>query len=385
MSARNTAGDPPHSLVTDAHQLAELTRRLRGKPRIALDTEAASFHRYVDRVYLVQVSSDDETALIDPLAVEDLSPIGDLLADPGIETIFHDADYDLRILDRDYGFRGRSLWDTRIAAQLAGETAVGLGALLEQCFGITLSKKLQRADWSQRPLTDAMTAYAAADTAHLPALRDRLAERLTDLGRMTWAQEEFARLERVRWTPVNENEAFLRLKGAKGLPPRTLAVLRSLWTWRDDTARSLDRAPFRVLGNAALVAIARAAPGTQAALMRVEGMPASVARRQGAAILDAVRRGGAIPEADWPSVDRPRRPRPDPSVDARYQRLRALRAERAATMHLDPGQLCPNATLQAIARAEATSPRDLDGIEELRDWQREALGETAILATADSP
>lgn len=384
MPAHHESTRSAPALVTDAGQLEELIGRLQQDSRVALDTEAASFHRYVDRVYLVQVSSDDETALIDPLAVEDLSPIGHLLADPDTETILHDADYDLRTLDRDYGFRGRCLWDTRIAAQLAGEPAVGLGALLEKHFGITLSKKLQRADWSQRPLTDAMIAYAAADTAYLPALRDRLAARLEELGRMAWAQEEFARLEGVRWTQVNEDEAFLRLKGAKALPPRTLAVLRSVWRWRDETARGLDRAPFRVLGNATLVAIAKAAPHSAGALARVEGMPASVARRHGTAILDAVRRGAETPEAEWPRVERPRRPRPDPAIDVRYHRLRALRAERAAAVDLDPGQLCPNGTLQAIARAGAATAGDLDGIEELRRWQREALGEAAILAAAGS-
>src|SRR5512134_3450456 len=187
-------------LIERAEALASLARRLAANPRIALDTEAASFHRYVDRVYLVQLSSPAETALVDPLAVQDLSPVGALLSDPAVEKIFHDADYDLRILDRDYGFRARRLWDTRIAAQLAGEPAFGLGALLEKYFGIRLSKKLQRADWSQRPLTPEMIEYAAADTAHLPDLRDLLERRLRELSRLAWAEEEFVRLEEVRWT-----------------------------------------------------------------------------------------------------------------------------------------------------------------------------------------
>ena len=175
------------TLITDNPALRALAERLRRAPRVALDTEAASFHRYIDRVYLLQASSDDESALIDPLLVDDLTPIGQLLADPTLEVIFHDADYDLRILQRDYGFVGRRIWDTRVAAQLCGEPAIGLSALLEKHFGIRLSKELQRADWSERPLTDAMIAYAAADTAYLPALRDRLAEQLAALGRAHWA------------------------------------------------------------------------------------------------------------------------------------------------------------------------------------------------------
>lgn len=360
--------------------LAGLIPRLRSSPRVALDTEAASFHRYVDRVYLVQLSSDGETALVDPLSVHDLTPIGALLADPEVEIILHDADYDLRILDRDYGFRGRRLWDTKVAAQLAGEAAFGLGPLLERHFGIRLSKKLQRADWSQRPLTPEMIAYAAADTAHLPALRDLLEARLRQLGRLGWAEEEFVRLEGVRWTGPPEGEGYLQLKGAKTLRPRELAVLRAIWRWRERTARELDRAPFRVVANEVLVALARTQPQTPAALAALADVPAGVARRWGAELLDAVHAGLAAPATDLPQVERQPRQRPDPAADARFQRLRELRTRRAAAVGLDPGLVCPNWVMQTIARAAPRSPADLDRIEDLRRWQREAMGDRAMLA-----
>src|SRR2546422_4130609 len=124
---------------------------LEREPLVAVDTEAASFHRYHDRIFLIQLSSPSRTEIIDPLAVADLSPVGRLLADPKVEKIFHDADYDLRILDRDYGFRARRLFDTRIAAQLAGEPAVGLAALLEKYAGVKLAKEHQRSDLCPRP------------------------------------------------------------------------------------------------------------------------------------------------------------------------------------------------------------------------------------------
>lgn len=372
--------DPDPLLVRDAATLRELAARLAERSRVALDTEAASFHRYVDRVYLIQASSDDETAVVDPLAVDDLSAIGEILAEDAVEKIFHDADYDLRILDRDYGFRGRRIWDTRIAAQLAGETAFGLGALLEKYFDIRVSKKLQRADWSRRPLTDEMIRYAANDTAHLPALRDRLAERLRAMGRLAWAEEEFALLEGVRWTGTRHGEdAFLRLKGAKALPRRALAILRAVYEWREGIAQHLDRAPFRIIGNDALMAIAKAAPAAAADLGKIAELPAAIARRHGEALLGAVAEALAQPPSSWPIVERARRPTPDPEADARYQRLRALRTERAEAVILDPGILCPNGTLQAVARAAPRTSEDLDAINDLRRWQREALGEHAIL------
>ncbi len=188
------------SYVRSDAELAAVVAELRAGPLVAVDTEAASFHKYVDRVYLVQLSSRTRTAIVDPLAVGNLSPIGALLVDPAVEKVFHDADYDLRILDRDYGFRAVRLFDTRIAAQLLGEPAIGLGSLLEKHLGIKLSKTHQKADWSQRPLPPAMLAYAADDTRHLPRLRDLLHEQLVSRGRIAWVQEECKRLEELRWT-----------------------------------------------------------------------------------------------------------------------------------------------------------------------------------------
>ena len=369
------------TLITDPQSLQALAERLRRAPRVALDTEAASFHRYIDRVYLLQASSDGESALIDPLAVDDLTPIGRLLADPALEVIFHDADYDLRILHRDYGFVGRRIWDTRVAAQLCGEPAFGLSALLEKNFGVRLSKQLQRADWSERPLTDAMIAYAAADTAYLPALRDRLAEQLAALGRTHWADEEFLRLEAVRWNPrAGEGEEFLAMKGAKALRPPQLAVLRALWDWRNTRARELDRAPFRVLGNDVLLALAREAPETGDAMRRVRGVPESIARRHGLELLEVIGGARATPESEWPRVERRPRERPDPALEERVARLKALRTQRATAVALDPGLVCPNGTLTAIARMQPRMTVALDAVPDLRRWQREILGDAAVLA-----
>ena len=376
-----TDSNPSPEVIRDGAALERLAARLRDQSRIALDTEAASFHRYVDRVYLIQASSASETALVDPLAVDDLRAIGDLLSDPEIEKIFHDADYDLRILDRDYGFTARRLWDTRIAAQLAGETAFGLGALLAKYFDIRLSKKLQRADWSQRPLTPEMIAYAANDTAHLPELRDVLADALRKLGRLAWAEEEFERLEGIHWSPGAEGEdAYLKLKGAKALAPRSLAVLRALFAWRDRLAAELDRAPFRIMGNDALMAIAKAVPTSPTELAEVRDLPSALARRHGPQVLAAVGEALALPRSEWPVIERTRRPKPDPEADARYQRLRTLRAERAQAVQLDPGLVCPNGTLHAIARTAPRAAAELDQIGELRRWQREAMDEGKLLA-----
>jgi ribonuclease D len=372
-------------LVTDEDALAQLTARLALVGRIAFDTEAASFHRYVDRVYLIQLSSDSETALIDPLEITNLEPIGAILEDPRVEVVFHDADYDLRVLNRDYGFRARNLFDTRLAAQLAGEEAVGLGALLEKYVDVKLDKRFQRADWSQRPLSEEMVAYAASDTRHLLRLRDILAERLEELARLHWAEEEFLRLENLRWTGgVKDEESHLRIKGAKGLPPRQRVILERVYAWRDATAAELDRAPFRVLGNDTMLAIARAAPETLGALSRIKGVSASIARRNGQAILSAVKQGVDCPKEALPKAPRRTRLKPDPGCVTRLERLKELRNARAESCGMDPGLVCPNGTLQAIARMAPATAAQLNDVAELRAWQRSVLGELAILEAAHS-
>lgn len=370
------------SYVARPDGLAELIAAVRRAPRVAVDTEAASFHRYRDRIYLIQVSTPDRTALIDPLAVADLSPLGAVLADPAIEKTFHDADYDLRVLDRDYGFRAKRLFDTRIAAQLAGEPAIGLAALLEKYAGVKLAKEHQKADWSQRPLPPPMLAYAAEDTRHLLALRDALERHLRDLGRLEWANEEFIRLEALRWTGVAEGDTdgYLRVKGAKGLPPRSLAAFRELHRWRETVAEREDKAPFRVIGNDALLAVSRALPTAAANLSGLKDLPASLARRHGAELLEAVARARALAESDLPRVERSPRPPKDPDFDSRVERLKAVRNRFAAELSLDAGVLCGRTTLEAVARAAPKDRAGLAQVGELRRWQAELLGDALLEA-----
>jgi ribonuclease D len=372
------------SLVRSDTELAAVVAELRAGPLVAVDTEAASFHKYVDRVYLVQLSSRTRTAIVDPLAVGNLSPVGALLADPAVEKVFHDADYDLRILDRDYGFRAVRLFDTRIAAQLLGEPAIGLGSLLEKHLGVKLSKTHQKADWSQRPLPPAMLAYAADDTRHLPRLRDLLHQQLVARGRLAWAQEEFTRLEELRWTGVadGDEEVYLRVKGAKALRPREMAAFRELHVWREAVARREDKAPFRIIGNDPLLAVSRALPETADVLGKVAGLPASLARRHGPALLDAVRRARALPEAELPRLVRSPRGPKDPKFDERVEKLKAARNRVAGELGLDPGVLCGRPTLEAVARAAPRDRAGLAAVGELRRWQLDVLGDALLAALA---
>jgi len=151
-----------------------LTDDLSSGGRIALDCEAAGFHRYSDRLCLVQISTATATYIVDPLSFDPSALLRETLEDPDREIIMHGADFDLRLLLRDLGIQLHGLFDTQIAAALLGLDALGLAPLLEKRFGVKLSKKYQRADWAERPLTDGMLDYAAADTGYLMGLRDQL-------------------------------------------------------------------------------------------------------------------------------------------------------------------------------------------------------------------
>jgi ribonuclease D len=362
-------------LIETAADLAALVDRLRGEPLVALDTEAASFHRFRDRVYLLQLSSRRETAVVDPLATGTLDPVGELLADPALEIIFHDADYDLRLLDREYGFRAETLFDTRIAAQLLNEPGIGLAALLEKYLGVRLDKRFQRADWSARPLSADMLAYAASDTRYLPELRDILARQLEAKGRMGWAREEFALLSGIRAADPDAAEpGWLRLKGAKALRGRELAVLREVWEWREGVARKADRATFRVLNNEPMLAIAKSPPADLAALKAIPGISSDQAERRGREILAAVRRGIELPDDQLPSIPRTPRRQPDLAFEARLERLKARRNALAEELELAPGVLCPNWTLEAIAREDPDTVERLEAVPELRRWQARTIG-----------
>jgi len=369
-------------LVDRPETFHALLDEVRGAPLVALDTEAASFHRFHDRIYLVQLSTRTLTAVIDPLGVGDLTPIGDLLVDPAIEVIFHDADYDLRLFDKQFGFRASHLFDTRIAAQFLNEPGIGLGALLAKYFDVTADKRFQRADWSARPLSPPMLDYAAGDTVHLCELRDILLEQLDAMGRTEWVAEEFENLEKIRWTGGGEGPetAFLRLKGSKALQRRELAILRELYNWREETSARLDRASFRVLGNEVLFALAQQPVHSLEELGRVKGVGQEGAQRRGNEILAAIAKGEAIPERDLPRVERPARRIPDPAFEARVEALKHRRNRLAEELQLAPGVLCPNGTLEAIARAEPTSLDALAMIPELRRWQVKVLGPSLLEA-----
>ena len=369
-----------YRLVDTPEALADLPSHFSSPARIALDCEAAGFHRYSDRLCLVQLSIPGQTVLLDPLSADPSPTLKPLLEDPRVEVVMHGADYDVRLLDRDLGIRLKGLFDTQAAASLLGAPAVGLASLLEEHLGVKLSKKHQRADWAQRPLPPELLEYAAGDTEHLLPLRDLLWEKLKAMEREEWALEEFRLLEEIRWEE-EEADPVTRVKGARLLAPRFVTALRAALEWRDRIARERDRAPFRVAGDQVLMEVIQESPSSVEELASVKGMSPRLAREEGRALLRELQRVEGMEEGSlvpYPRGNRNGHGRPTPEEEALADRIRTLRSGRAQTLGVERGVLLSNAQILEIVRQAPSSLEELKAVPGMRNWQAEVLGKEIL-------
>jgi len=352
-------------------ELAGWIERIGSGP-LALDTEADSLHHYPEKVCLIQLSFGEIDLLVDPLAGVDSTLLARPLLDPMLPKLLHGADYDLRILNRDYGLEFRGLFDTMIAARLVGNRKFGLAALLDEHFDVVLNKSLQRADWSRRPLSEAMATYAATDTRHLAALVSVLEERLAELGRTAWAAEEFEVLEKVRWTGKSDDDAFRRIKGGGSLDRRGLAVLRELVGLRERLARETDRPPFKIINNDRLLAIANERPTDSRQLGALLSNKGGRSVRWSGEVLTCVARALAMPTTELPERRRRSMGRLSGPEQTRLSLLLQQRDAVAQDLDLEPSVLAPRGVLEgALVRAgRGEDPGQTPG---LREWQREQL------------
>jgi len=356
----------PIEIVSHAAQFDASVRAMLRSSDIALDTESNSFHRYPEQLCLIQIATPHRVYVIDTIVLKEIAALKEVL-DSSITKVAHGADYDIRSLDRHYGFRIHNVYDTNIAARFAGLTRVGLAALLEDLLGVTIPKstRLQRADWGRRPLSAEAIDYAATDVRHLFALRETLAQRLQALGRTEWVAEECARLEEVRYAATSLETAYLAVKGAKGLDGRSLAILRSLFLFREEEARRQHRPPFFIIPHTALITLATS---PTVALSEVPGLGQSGLKRFGRGLQQALYEGLAAPPV------RKLPPVPDKFISReqikRLGRLKAWRVSLGTTLSLDPSLLWPTASLERLAKAPDMFESELTSAD-IRHWQRE--------------
>lgn len=368
-------------IITDIKRLNDVASRLGQETEVAVDLEMDSLHHYREKVCLIQVSTRNESWLIDPLALKDLSALAAPLNDPRILTVMHGADYDIRSMHRDFGIEVSNLFDTMIAARFLGITEFGLAALLKARYGVELNKKYQKADWSKRPLSPEMCAYATADTAYLLPLYDQLRSELVAKGRVTWLEEECRLVCRARVTE-KEGPLFLSCKGAGKLKGRSLAVLEELLRFRDRQARELDRPAFKVISAETLLETAEKRPHTLGELFGIKGMTPGQIQRYGESLLAAVATALLIPEDELPRFPRQRREEPADGAKERLKRLKRWREQKSAALNLEPGVLAPNWLLEGVADADLAHIAAFDGIAGMREWQKGLYGKELMAEMA---
>jgi ribonuclease D len=363
-----------YKYVDDAAGLREMKACLEGSRRFSVDIESDSYHHYEEKIALVQLCDGERIFILDPLKVE-LDFLARLLQDRSREKVFHDVDYDGRMILTNLGVRPEPIFDTMIAARILGKDRVGLADLLGEYFGVAMDKGFQKADWSRRPLSEGMLRYAALDVAHLLPLRDRLAQEIEDLGRSEWAREEFSRLvDNLEAMPKKE-ASFAKVKGARELGPRQLAVLQKLLEWRERKARSIDVPSFKVVGTERLLRLAQLHPRSRRELERSGALTPRQVARFGGDILQAVQKGMGVPHHKLPRFPEVVHQKRDFQAERILKELKRTRDSKAAELGLEPGFLMPNAVLKAVARLKPASVGQLEESGLLKRWQLQVMGE----------
>lgn len=360
-------------LVSTPTELAGLMQHLLASPRLAVDTESNSFYAYHERLCVLQISTAHADYVIDTFPAGDLSPLAEVFANPGIEKIFHAAQEDIRLLKRTLGCPVENIFDTMVAARIAGWKEVGLAACLKNHFHVILNKKLQRSDWGRRPLSREQIEYAAKDTHWLVRLRELLHQELLRLGRLEEALEQFNHIAQVE-TPRKEfdPEAFRKLKGARELDPRGLAVLRELFLYREERARAINRPVFMVLPDLLLIRLGKIHPQDHAHLKSIPGVTPFILDRHGRGILEAVARG-KLAEPVGPPESKAQRLF-DGRQTARYERLRAWRIKKAAERGVESDVILSNTALKELALLDGSEPAQLEGVPGLGPHKRSLYG-----------
>jgi ribonuclease D len=357
--------------VTDTDSLAELITQLREAPCVAIDTEFMRERTYFARLCLIQLASDDVAAIVDPLALDDLSPLRDLLTDPDVVKIFHAGSQDLEIFYRLFGIPTAPIFDSQIAATLAGfPQQVGYGALVKEVMGVTLDKGDTYTDWAKRPLSDTQVEYALNDVRYLPEIRRRLLAEMEREGRIEWLAADFARLEDPATYEVLPRELWRRVKRVSSLNRRQLAVAREVAAWRETEAQRRDVPKRWVIGDESIIEIARRAPKTVEQLNAIRGVADKVGRGAQTGLLGAIAAGAAVPDEDLPSLDKRRRPVGD--VDGAVDLMIALVRLRAREHGVAMPLMASRDDLERLASGEKEASPLLEG------WRKQMVGDELV-------
>ncbi len=360
----------PYILVADQESLESLVEDLSRYEIAAVDTEADSMYHYSVRLCLVQITIGEHHYIVDPLAPFDIRPIFSTRAMNNI--ILHGADYDLRMLWHRFRFSPRHVFDTMLAAKFLGEGELGYASLVQKYFRVTLPKDNQKSDWTVRPLPTDMCEYAIHDTFFLHELCAILGEQLQAQGKFGWLIETCEDLiEKARQQKPEDPERW-RIAGSFRLPPKSLNILKAVWTWREHEAEKLDRPPYKVFGNELMLAIVRSASYSFPNLREdfLPRLPRNFVGERKVSFFETIRNAMQVPESEWPEVShRGHPPLVSPSGEL-IDSLKEWRNERAAELHFDEAMLANRAQLIALATPIGETWEDRYDAAHLLKWQR---------------
>ncbi|MEM7501349.1 MAG: ribonuclease D [Pseudomonadota bacterium] len=337
---------PPITRLTFA-DTGQLGSALSGATAVGLDTEFMREDTFFAQLCLVQIATESQILLLDPLAEDHNEAMWDDLLDR--DWTLHSGRQDIEVIQQTTGKLPRSLFDTQIAAGLLGyPPQLGYANLVRELFGVELKKTQTRADWSRRPLSKAMEAYAAEDVEYLIEARERLVEKLTAEGRAGWAEEDSAALLDVRLYEADPEAAIDRLKAARNLKGAARSAARALASWREARAISRNRPRQWIMRDAVLVEIARRRPGNLDELAEIDGLAQGTLRRAGGELISLARAASASPERYEPPSP------PSESDKALLKTLQKQVAHRAEELNLAAEILAPRRELAAAVRGETT-------------------------------
>jgi ribonuclease D len=360
------------SLITDTAALEEVCARLSSADFITVDTEFLRDRTYWPKLCLVQLGGPEEAVAVDALAEGiDLSPLLKMMRNPGILKVFHAGRQDFEIFFRLMGRLPDPVFDTQIAAMVCGfGDAAGYETLVSSLTRKRIDKTMRFTDWGHRPLSQKQLTYALGDVTHLRVVYEKLRARLDKTGRYPWVAEEMAALTDPALYQVDPREVWRRLK-VRTTKPRFLAILQELAAWRENEAQSRDVPRNRVLRDDALMEIAAHAPSSREELSALRGLHGGQSGgAMGEAILAAVARGKAVPEADCPTLPKYRAPgtRTGPSIDL----LKVLLKVKCDAHGVAQKLIASSDDIEAIAADDEADVPAMHG------WRRQLFGDDAL-------
>lgn len=357
--------------IDNQETLEAFVERARASSVLAIDTEFLREKTYYARLCLLQLATDDEVAIVDPFAVDDLHVLVPLLADRGIVKLFHAGGQDLEILYREVGMLPEPIFDTQVAAALLGHTQqIGYGALVHSVCGVNLKKVDSYTDWSRRPLSDSQLEYAADDVVYLPGIYREMCAMLDARGRREWLAPDFAELSDPARYEADPRQRFRRLKRVSSLSRRQLSAAREVAAWREEEAARRDVPRKWVITDEQIVEACKREARSIDELFMVRGMREKLPTRDARAVAALLRKGLDAPQDQWPVLDRASKS--EPNVDAQLDLMEAVVRLRARENGIAMQTLASRDDLARLARGYT------EEVDVLRGWRRAMVGEELL-------